>query len=155
MLVVLPLSKGVQALGGKIVVGKNSIRASCASCAHSPKQQKFGSRLEVADRTHRKAGDVGLLHPCRYMLHDRDTPFCASFRSALASGSVTTIPFPAGRPNPHAFAKRWVRSVNQECLSKLILFGKGPLSRVLSEYSRHHQERNHHGKGNANSETAV
>src|SRR6266849_1429247 len=49
----------------------------------------------------------------------------------------------------HAFAERWVRSVKQECLSKVILFGEGPLSRVLAEYSRHyHSERNHQGKGN-------
>jgi putative transposase len=83
------------------------------------------------------------------MLHDRDTKFCASFRSALASGGVKTIPLPAQSPNLNAFAERWVRSVKQECLSKLILFGEGPLSRVLAEYSRHyHQERNHQGKGN-------
>ena len=31
----------------------------------------------------------------------------------------------------------------------MILFGQGPLSRVLAEYSRHyHHERNHQGKGN-------
>jgi putative transposase len=91
----------------------------------------------------------GYLHPCRYVLHDRDTKFCASFRAALASGGVKTIPLPAKSPNLNAFAERWVRSVKQECLSKLILFGEGPLSRVLSEYSRHyHQERNHQGKGN-------
>jgi hypothetical protein len=42
-----------------------------------------------------------------------------------------------------------VRSVKQECLSRVILFGEGPLSRVLTEYSRHyHSERNHQGKGN-------
>jgi hypothetical protein len=34
-------------------------------------------------------------------------------------------------------------------LSKVILFGEGPLLRVLAEYSRHyHDERNHQGKGN-------
>lgn len=49
----------------------------------------------------------------------------------------------------NAFAERWVRSVKQECLSKLILFGEGSLLRVLTEYSRHyHHERNHQGKGN-------
>ena len=49
----------------------------------------------------------------------------------------------------NAFAKRWVRSVKQECPSKVILFGEGPLSRVLIEYSRHyHSERNHQGKRN-------
>ena len=49
----------------------------------------------------------------------------------------------------NAFAERWVRSVKQECLSKVILFGEGPLLRVLAEYSRHyHSERNHERKGN-------
>src|SRR5262249_1141887 len=39
----------------------------------------------------------GYLHSCRYVLHDRDTKFCAAFRSALASGGVKTIPL---RPEP-------------------------------------------------------
>jgi transposase InsO family protein len=79
----------------------------------------------------------------------RETKFCASFRSALASGGVKAIPLPAQSPNLNAFAERWIRSVKQECLSKVILFGEGPLSRVLTEYSRHyHHERNHQGKGN-------
>ena len=91
----------------------------------------------------------GYLHPCRYVLHDRDTKFCASFRSALASGGVKTILLPPKSPNLNAFAERWVRSVKQECLSKVILLGEGPLSRVLAEYSRHyHSERNHQGKSN-------
>ena len=91
----------------------------------------------------------GYLHSCRYVLHYRDTKFCASFRSVLASGGVKTIQLPAKSPNLNAFAERWVRSVKQECLSKLVLFGEGPLSRVLTEYSRHyHHERNHQGKRN-------
>jgi putative transposase len=91
----------------------------------------------------------GYLHSCRYVLHDRDTKFCASFRAALASGGVKTMALPAHSPNLNAFAERWVRSVKQECLSKVILFGERPLSRVLTEYSRHyHSERNHQGKGN-------
>ena len=91
----------------------------------------------------------GYLHPCRYVLHDRDTKFCASFRSALASGGVKTIQLPAKSPNLNAFAECWVRSIKQECLSKVILFGEGALSRVLTEYSRHyHHERNYQGKDN-------
>jgi putative transposase len=91
----------------------------------------------------------GYLHPCRYVVHDRDTKFCASYRSALAAGGVKTIPLPAKSPNLNAFAERWVRSVKQECLSKLILFGEGPLSRMLAEYSRqYHSERNDQEKGN-------
>jgi hypothetical protein len=91
----------------------------------------------------------GYLNPCRYVLHDRDTKFCTSFRTELASGGVKTISLPAKSPNLNAFAERWVRSVKQECLSKVILFGEGAQSRVLTEYSRHyHHERNHQGKGN-------
>jgi len=46
-----------------------------------------------------------------------------------------------------AFAERWIRSVKQECLSKVILAGEVPLSRVLAEYSRHdHGERNHQSR---------
>ena len=87
------------------------------------------------------------LHTCRYVLHDRNTKFCSSFRSELAIGGVKAIQLPAKSPNLNAFAERWVRSVKQECLSKLILFGEGSLSRVLTEYGRHyHQERNHQGK---------
>jgi len=67
----------------------------------------------------------------------------------LATGGVKTIPLPPKSPNLNAFAERWVRSVRQECLTKVILFGEGPLSRVLAEYSRHyHTERNHQGLGN-------
>ena len=67
----------------------------------------------------------------------------------LAAGGVKAIQLPARSPNPNAFAERWVRSAKEECLSKLILFGEGPLVRTLAEFSAHyHGERNHQGKGN-------
>jgi transposase InsO family protein len=49
----------------------------------------------------------------------------------------------------NAFAERWVRSVKEECLSKLILFGEHALRRAIAEFIQHyHFERNHQGKGN-------
>src|SRR5213082_3087626 len=49
----------------------------------------------------------------------------------------------------NAYAERWVRSVKEECLSKVILFGERSLRRALREYVDHyHAERNHQGKGN-------
>ena len=45
--------------------------------------------------------------------------------------------------------ERWVRSVKQECLSKLISFGERALRRALQQYVAHyHEERNHQGKQN-------
>ena len=92
----------------------------------------------------------GHLHHIRYVLHDRDTKFCASFSKTLPSGGVKCIALPARSPNLNAFAERWVRSVKEECLSKLILFGERALQRAVAEFLRHyHAERNHQGKGNA------
>ena len=52
-------------------------------------------------------------------------------------------------PNLNAYAERWVRSIKEECLAKLILFGGKSLQRVVSNYLEHyHQERNHQGKDN-------
>ena len=59
------------------------------------------------------------------------------------------LALPARSPNLNAFAERWVRSVKEECLGKLILFGEGSLRRALTEYLAHfHAERNHQGKDN-------
>jgi transposase InsO family protein len=91
----------------------------------------------------------GWLRACRYLLHDRDSKFCASFKDLLRSEGVSCLALPPHSPNLNAFAERWVRSVRQECLSKLILFGEGALQRALNEFIGHfHLDRNHQGKGN-------
>ena len=91
----------------------------------------------------------GALRDCHYLLHDRDTKFTRSFRAILMSGRVEPLALPARSPNLNAYAERWVRSVKEECLSKVILFGERSLRRALSNYLDHfHAERNHQGKGN-------
>jgi hypothetical protein len=75
--------------------------------------------------------------------------FCPSFRQQIEAGRVKTMQLPARSPNLNAYAERWVRSVKQECLSKLVLFGERPLRRALQQYVAHyHEERNHQGKQN-------
>src|SRR6202171_3710998 len=94
-------------------------------------------------------GTWGYLNSCRYVLHDRDKKFCASLRSVLTGAGVNPLMLLAKSPNLNAYAERWVRSVKQECLSKLIVFGERSLRRALSEYVAHFQaERNHQGKSN-------
>jgi len=91
----------------------------------------------------------GMLRDCRYLLHDRDSKYTQSFRAIIASGQVEPLVLPARSPNLNAYAERWVRSVKEECLSKVILFGERSLRRALKEYIEHyHAERNHQGKGN-------
>jgi len=91
----------------------------------------------------------GALRDCRYLLHDRDSKYTQSFRAIIASGQVEPLVLPARSPNLNAYAERWVRSVKEECLSKVVLFGERSLRRALSEYVEHyHAERNHQGKNN-------
>ena len=91
----------------------------------------------------------GFLENRRHLIHDRDGKFCHSFRKIITSGQVTPLPLPARSPNLNPYAERWVKSVKDECLSKLILFGEASLRRALREYLVHyHQERNHQGKDN-------
>jgi transposase InsO family protein len=93
--------------------------------------------------------DSGALRDQKYLLHDGDTKFCAGFRSILRDGGVEPLRLPPRSPNLNAHAERWVRSVKEECLSRLILFGEASLRRALNEYVAHfHSERNHQGKGN-------
>ena len=91
----------------------------------------------------------GYLRQQRYVLHDRDPKFCEKFQETLAAGGVKCLRLPPRSPNLNAFAERWVRSIKEECLSKLILFGEGSLSRALTQFQEHYLfERNHQGKGN-------
>ena len=91
----------------------------------------------------------GFLDGCRYLIHDRDTKFTDSFRAIVKTSQVDPLKLPARSPNLNAYAERWVKSVKDECLSKLILFGEKSLRRALCEYLIHfHTERNHQGEDN-------
>jgi putative transposase len=94
--------------------------------------------------------DSGFLNNCRYLLHDRATASIAKgFATRSGEGGIEPIALPARSPNLNAYAERWVRSVKEECWSKLILLGEGSLRRVLRHYQAHyHEERNHQGKDN-------
>jgi putative transposase len=93
--------------------------------------------------------DSGFLIPQRYLLHDRDTKFCSSFREVIEAGGVKPLALPPRSPNLNAYAERWVRSVKEECLSKLILISEGSLRCALRHFEAHyHEERNHQGKDN-------
>jgi transposase InsO family protein len=76
----------------------------------------------------------GFLQGRRYLLHDRDAKISESFRDTVRAGGVKPLKLPARSPNLNSFAERWVRSVKEECLSKLVLVGEGSLRRAVREY---------------------
>jgi len=91
----------------------------------------------------------GFLSPGQYLIHDRDTKFCAAFQQIIDDAGVERVVLPPRSPHLNAYAERWVRSVKEECLSRVILVGEASLRHALTEYGTHyHHERNHQGKGN-------
>jgi transposase InsO family protein len=56
---------------------------------------------------------------------------------------------PERAPNANAYAERFVRSVKEECLDRLIPRGEPHFRRAVAEYVEHdHGERNHQGFDN-------
>ena len=93
--------------------------------------------------------DWGFLEPGQYLIHDRDGKYCPAFQRLIDEAGITRVPLPPRSPNLNACAERWVRSVKEECLSRLILFGEASLRHALTQYMEHfHHERPHQGKGN-------
>jgi transposase InsO family protein len=91
----------------------------------------------------------GFLSPGQYLIHDRDGKYCPAFQQIIEAAGITRVSLPPRSPNLNAYAERWVRSVKEECLSRLILFGEASLRHALHEYVEHyHHERNHQGKEN-------
>src|ERR1022692_4060274 len=93
--------------------------------------------------------DDGPMARARFLLHDRDAKFSQTFDDVFLAVGIKPLKLPARSPNLNAFAERWVRSVKEECLDQLILFGERSLRHTLKEYLTHHQhERNHQGLAN-------
>jgi transposase InsO family protein len=93
--------------------------------------------------------DEKFLRSVRFLIMDRDAKYGVAFRTILAHKGLQVIRLPPRSPNLNAFAERFVRSVREECLDRMILFGRSSLTRALSEFTEHyHLERNHQGVGN-------
>jgi putative transposase len=91
----------------------------------------------------------GILLGKRYLIHDRDPLFTAEFLSLLAGVGVESVKLPPRSPNLNAHAERFVRTIKESCLDRLILFGEESLRTALHQFVTHyHRERPHQGLGN-------
>ena len=89
------------------------------------------------------------LHAKRYLIIDRDTKYSTQFRRLIRDSGTKVIRLPPMSPNLNAYAERFVRSIKDECLNRMIFIGQASLRRAVVEYMDHyHAERNHQGLEN-------
>jgi putative transposase len=92
---------------------------------------------------------------CRVLICDRDEKWSAAVRDRLTEAGIRVVQTPFQVPNANAYAERFVRSINEECLDRLIPIGEGHFRRAVQEFAAHyHHERNHQGLENALIEAA-
>ena len=91
----------------------------------------------------------GFLIGKRYLIHDRDPLFTAEFLEILKSTGVQSVKLPPSSPNLNAHAERFVRTIKESCLERMILFGESSVRKAIHEFVLHyHHERNHQGLEN-------
>ena len=91
----------------------------------------------------------GILNGKRYLIHDRDPLFTGEFLETITSVGVESVKLPPRSPNLNSYAERFVRSIKESCLDRMIFFGEGALRKGIDEFVMHyHGERNHQGLGN-------
>jgi len=85
----------------------------------------------------------------RYLIHDRDPLYTREYLSILAEAGIASVKLPPRAPNLNAYAERFVRTIKEDCLDRMILFGEQSLRNSVQHFSAHyHFERNHQGLGN-------
>jgi hypothetical protein len=82
----------------------------------------------------RKRGRPPLDSELKYLIRDHDTKFTHSFDTVFEAADIEIVNIPYQAPNANAVAERWVRSVRQECLDRLIILNERHLRRVLVGY---------------------
>ena len=68
-----------------------------------------------------------------YLILDRDTKYTDQFRRLLRDNGTNVIRLPPRSPNLNAYAERFVRSIKDECLNRIIFIGRASLCRAVAE----------------------
>jgi len=107
-----------------------------------PRCGRFG-----ADRTDAHDGRSWCDVYAAGLICDRDRKWSHDVRRQLPEAGIREVLIPARAPN--ANEDRFVRSIKEECLNRLIPIGERHYRRAVWEYVEHyHRERNHQGLDN-------
>ena len=81
-----------------------------------------------------------------HLILDRDTTYGDAFRQTLSSAGVKIVLCPPRVPQCNAYAERFVRSIKEECLNRLVFLSEEHLRTTISIFIDHYRlRRNHQG----------
>jgi Integrase core domain len=114
--------------------------------ASTPHPEALFMQQIVRTLTMAEASMVGTPH---VLICDRDRKWSRDVRRSLHEASIRVVLIPERAPNANAYAERFVRSIKEESLDRLIPLGERHFRRAVSEFVAHyHRERNHQGLAN-------
>ena len=115
--------------------------AGCTTNPHEDWMKQVAKNLTDAED--------GFLNGKRFLIMDRDTKFCESFRDIVDQDRVKPVRLPPCSPNLSPHIERFMRSIKEEALSRMIFFGEDSLRNAVRQFLDHyHSERNHQSLGN-------
>jgi transposase InsO family protein len=94
-------------------------------------------------------GQDGVADPPTSLVCDRDRKWSGDLQCRLRNAGIRVVLIPERAPNANAYAERFVRSIKEECLDRLIPIGERHFRHAVAQYIEHyHRERNHQGLDN-------
>ena len=82
--------------------------------------------------------------PMRFLFRDNGKKYSGRFHAIFQSAGLEVIRTPFQAANANAYAERFVRTVREECLDKLLILSERHLQRVLMEYLAYYNTRRPH-----------
>ena len=96
------------------------------------------------------AADEGFLREHTVLICDRDQKWRGDVRRVLGDAGIRVVLTPRQAPNANAYAERFLRSIEEECLDRIIPIGERHFRQAIAEFLVHyHRDRNHQGLENA------
>ena len=93
--------------------------------------------------------EAGVVSRRQVLICDRDRKWSQDVRYRLRDAGIRVVLIPERAPNANAFAERFVRSIKEECLDRIIPIGERHFRHAITEFVEHyHRERNHQGLDN-------
>jgi transposase InsO family protein len=92
--------------------------------------------MEQIVRTLTMARD-GVIDTPTMLIFDRDRKWSGEVRRRLEQAGIRVLFTPERAPNANAYPERFVRSIKEECLHRLIPIGERHFRRAVAEYVAH------------------